>query len=118
MKRFHKNYDPPIAYDPSSPNYKAKIFNLHKKRSKYLAGSMVHFKIGATKKEEDTLKIVAEVINGKYFLGLVWDVPRTLRCHFTSLHPNPNSMLIGASYQIRSAVPHGLPEPSAPANRS
>ncbi|KAF4306625.1 hypothetical protein GTA08_BOTSDO05150 [Botryosphaeria dothidea] len=71
LKRFHKNYDPPIAYDPSSPNYKAKIFNLYKKRSKYLAGSMVHFKIGATKKEEDTLKIVAEVINDS-FRGPTW----------------------------------------------
>lgn len=63
-KRFHGKYDPPMALDPKSPNYKAKLRELYQKRSRHLVLAPPRFKIGATKKEQEALKDVAALING------------------------------------------------------
>ncbi|EKG19468.1 hypothetical protein MPH_03332 [Macrophomina phaseolina MS6] len=71
FKRFNNKYDPPTALDPASPNYKVRLQKLYQKRSKYLSGRMVHFKVGTTRKEEETLKVVAALINDS-FRGSTW----------------------------------------------
>ncbi|KAL1634968.1 hypothetical protein SLS56_002052 [Neofusicoccum ribis] len=66
FKRFTQLYDYPANLHKNSPGYKAKIRKLYQKRSKYLVRSPPHFKTGCTQREEDTLKMVAELINDSY----------------------------------------------------
>ncbi|KAB2575052.1 hypothetical protein DBV05_g6374 [Lasiodiplodia theobromae] len=66
FKRFHAMYDTPSGFNPNSPDYKTKIRELYQKRSKYLVLYPTRFRIGNTKKEQDTLKLVAGLINDSF----------------------------------------------------
>lgn len=77
FKRFHAIYDTPSGFNPNSPDYKTKVRELYQKRSKYLVLYPTRFRIGNTKKEQDTLKLVAGLINGEY---PSWSSPRSSGC--------------------------------------
>ncbi|KKY19041.1 hypothetical protein UCDDS831_g05673 [Diplodia seriata] len=66
FKRFHAVYDPPSDLDPDSPGYKAKIRELYQKRARHLLLYPVRFRIGNTKKEQETLRLVAGLLNDSY----------------------------------------------------
>ncbi|OJD37688.1 uncharacterized protein BKCO1_60004 [Diplodia corticola] len=65
FKRFHALYDPPSGFETSSPGYKALLRELYQKRARLLFHP-TRFRIGNTKKEKETLRLVAGLLNDSY----------------------------------------------------